>query len=470
MFNGNNDFWNLTWDCPCFNQNCGNNNVFIFITSIINRRCEKDFKMAGVVLGGGFKPMSRIKLKMDVSMAMAVLDFPPSQAFEHTELIEVEKKFMLKIHQIELEKHDDLALQAAYNTRSKKKTKKDTVFFKKKSDARKLNEAFQFLVQRRRHLSGRSMQSNWQLLSSKTNSASSVTNAFMLNDMPIKEQEEEEKPLPKNPSLLTSILALSDRSRQPATEPEDELGNIEERNDKGMSRAEQSQLARELAAEFVSNKRIRSLDEVLYESRTTREMNYWVQFSYMSKENRDYFTMRHGRNPDNFISQLKKAKKENNRVKVTLPDRLQKLQRTNNKRMSKNRNRDPRVPTRNRINSSKNSNKLRNITNNDCFDDMRPKTEDDEYENLNDPLNLNKNNIFVLNEANEEEEYIDTEVPTSCIDEDYSHNDTNCNERDEKLEKVEDCNGQKNRADNMNTKLKVLRRKLSHLNLSSSFN
>lgn len=426
--------------------------------------------MAGVVLGGGFKPMSRIKLKMDISMAMAILDFPPSQSFEHTELIEVEKKFMIKIHQIELEKHDDLALQAAYTTRSKKKMKQDTVFFKKKSDARKLNEAFQFLVQKRRRLTGRSMASNWQLISSKTNSASTVTTAFLSNSIPIKKEDNEEEPMTEKPSLLTSILALSDRSRQPPSEPEDEFEDIEGQNNKGLSREEQSQLARELAAEFLSNKRIRSLDEVLYESRTTREMNYWLQFSYMSKENRDYFTKRHGRNPDNFIAQLKKAKKENNRMNVTLPDRLQKLQKTNNRRMSKNRTRDPRVPTRNILNSSKNPNKLRNINDNDCFDNVRPKNEGDEYENLSDPLNFNKKNIFVLKESIKAEEYINAKLPTSYTDEEHSQDVINCNDRSETLEQVDDCNGQDNKTDNMTKKLKVLRRKLSHLNMSPNFN
>ena len=56
-------------------------------------------------LGGGYKPLVRITTKMDVSMAMAILDFPPSQAFEHLDLIDVEKRFMFKIHQVQLEAH-----------------------------------------------------------------------------------------------------------------------------------------------------------------------------------------------------------------------------------------------------------------------------------------------------------------------------------------------------------------------------
>ena len=141
--------------------------------------------MAGVVLGGGFKPISRIKLKMDVAMAMAILDFPPSQAFEHTELIEVERQFMIKIHQIELEKFENSIVQPS-NVRSRgKKSKQTTIFFKKKVDARKLNEAFQFLIQKRRKLTGRSMALNWQILGNKTNSASNATNAFRINGMPI---------------------------------------------------------------------------------------------------------------------------------------------------------------------------------------------------------------------------------------------------------------------------------------------
>ena len=104
--------------------------------------------MAGVMLGGGFKPISRIKLKMDVAMAMAILGFPPSQAFEHTELIDVERQFMVKIHQIELEKFENSIVQPS-NVRTRgKKTKQATIFFKKKVDARKLNEAFQFLIQK----------------------------------------------------------------------------------------------------------------------------------------------------------------------------------------------------------------------------------------------------------------------------------------------------------------------------------
>ena len=428
--------------------------------------------MAGVVLGGGFKPISRIKLKMDVAMAMAILDFPPSQAFEHTELIDVERQFMIKIHQIELEKFENSIVQPS-NVRSRgKKSKQTTIFFKKKVDARKLNEAFQFLIQKRRKLTGRSMASNWQILGNKTNSASNATNAFKINGMSTKKdikEEDEEEQMPENPSLLTSILALSSRIKppiEPVEDDEDDLDDIERRHDKGLSKEEKSQLARELAAEFISNKRIRSLDEVLYESRTTREMNYWLQFSYMSKENRDYFTKRHGRNPDNFLIQLKRAKKENSRINVTLPDRLQKLQKPNNRSKSKTKNRDPRVPTRNKLNISKSTNKSRNIEGNGCFDAMQSIIEDDQFENLNDPLNLNKDNIFVVNHPSIDDEHIGKANSKSYLSDENSNTDTKSNEQTDNIEYDNDMNRQDNRTENMNSKLKVLRRKLSHLNMN----
>ena len=419
--------------------------------------------------GGGFKPMSKIKMKMDVAMAMAILGFPPSQAFEHTELIQVEKQFMIKIHQIEMEKYDVKAEQpiivnSRFETRKKKQS--NTVFFKKKVDARKLNEAFQFLVQKRRRLTGRSMTSNWQIIANKTNCASNATSAFRLNDISTKEEikDDEEYPMPENQSLLTSILALSSRNNQPIVpneEDDSDLEDIEERNDKGLSKEEKSQLARELAAEFISTKRIRSLDEVLYECRTTREMNYWLQFSFMSKENRDYFIMRHGKNPDNFLAQLKRAKKENNRMNVTLPDRLQKLQKPNNKKLPKYRSRDPRVPTRTKSNTSKGANKSRSIVTNGRFDNMGSINEDDHYENLDDPLNLNKNNIFIVNPAGIEESNDNNNI----LEDEYSSNNARYNGVDY-LESVKDIDSNENRTNNMNSKLKVLRRKLSHLNMN----
>ena len=419
--------------------------------------------------GGGFKPMSKIKMKMDVAMAMAILGFPPSQAFEHTELIQVEKQFMIKIHQIEMEKYDvpaeePLIVNSRFETRKKKQS--NTVFFKKKVDARKLNEAFQFLVQKRRRLTGRSMTSNWQIIANKTNCASNATNAFRLDGMPTKDdiKEEEEYPMPENQSLLTSILALSSRNKQPMVsneEDDSDLEDIEERNGKGLSKEEKSQLARELAAEFISTKRIRSLDEVLYESRTTREMNYWLQFSFMSKENRDYFIMRHGKNPDNFLAQLKRAKKENNRMNVTLPDRLQKLQKPNNKKLPKNRSRDPRVPTRNRLNASKGASKSRIIENNGGFDTMGSINEDGRYENLDDPLNLNRNNIFIVNSGDSE----GSSANTNSIEDEHSNTIATYNGVDD-LESVKDIDSHENRTYTMNSKLKVLRRKLSHLNMN----
>merc|ERR1712062_76136 len=89
-------------------------------------------------------------------------------------------------------------------------------------------------------------------------------------------------------------------------------------------------------------------------------------------------------------------------MNVTLPDRLQKLQKPNNKKLPKNRSRDPRVPTRNKSNTSKGTNKSRIIETNGCFDTMDSINEDDHYENLDDPLNLNRKNIFIVDSGDSE--------------------------------------------------------------------
>ena len=93
---------------------------------------------------------------------MAMLGFPSSQAFEHTTLEDIEQAFMHRVYEIEV------------NRAMGKKDKGEG----RKTELRKLNEALQYLIRKRRRLSGRSMQSNWQLGSSKSNEANQVIQVF----------------------------------------------------------------------------------------------------------------------------------------------------------------------------------------------------------------------------------------------------------------------------------------------------
>ena len=129
--------------------------------------------MASGLGGGAVKPIRRITIRMDVAKAMSLLEFPPSVPFEYVEMIEIEKRFMFRIHQLELEKHEPVeSPEKVLNPRSRSNKKQEKVCFKQKSDARQLNEAFQFLVQKRKRKTGRSMQTNWQIGVSKSNSGS----------------------------------------------------------------------------------------------------------------------------------------------------------------------------------------------------------------------------------------------------------------------------------------------------------
>ena len=92
--------------------------------------------------------------------------------------------------------------------------------------------------------------------------------------------------------------------------------------------------------------------------------------------------------------------------------------------------------------------------------------EDDQYENLNDPLNLNKNNIFVVDDSDDEN--IGDKNSKSYLEDEHSNIDTKNNEEAKNFAFDDENSRKDNRTENMSTKLKVLRRKLSHLNMNPS--
>ena len=171
--------------------------------------------MASVGMSGAFKPLGPSRIRMDTSQAMAIMGFPSSQAFEHTSISEVESAFMFKVHLLEV--------QHVGNKHTKK------------AEARRLNEALQFLIRKRRRLSGRSMQTNWQLLSGKSNTANDVISLIhrstgLAAEIKSSQQTEDEKKAEKRRQELAKIEA-----------------------DKKLR--EQSKAARELAAELTSTKK-----------------------------------------------------------------------------------------------------------------------------------------------------------------------------------------------------------------------
>ena len=441
--------------------------------------------MTGNLLGGGYKPLTQINIKMELSKAMAILEFPPSQAFEHTELIEVERRFMIKIHQIAVEEHcgKNVEEQSTKSySRFKSKKDKNTVFFKQKSDARKLNEAFQFLVQRRRRLTGRAMHTNWKLLASKTTAASNVTNAFQLTsgaEIPATMDNAFQKKSPGGPEsdFLKSLLGLSKKMKDTSinsAENETNTGEVGTMAKSQQKREQDSKEARELANELISAKRIKSLQQVLDESRTIMEMNYWLQFSLMSKENRDYFTKRHGRNPDQFLARLRRTKKENNRMSVKLPARLQhhKEEKSKTKKEYKNRNGDPRIPQRNKSGSFKmpSTNKKSNRNEIDYLNidyAIVSNNEIDECKSISGPLLAKEKCELAPGEGTEGEEYECVEDAKLYIQDEYSNTNSNDGNIDMTEEVLDDTPAQQNSTETpIKKKLAVLRRKLSHLNMN----
>ena len=403
-------------------------------------------------------------MKMEVSMAMAILEFPPAQSFEHTELIEVEKKFMIKIHQIAVEKVGEQYESTKTGFQSRRTKHKDTIFFKQKSDARRLNEAFQFLVQRRRRLSGRSMNTNWQLLASKTASASNITDAFQvasITEMPSKGDsslpKESITPAGSNSFNLLSLIGGSAKTKEPAP------NTIETER---IYREQQSQMARELANELISTRKIKSLRQVLDESNGSgMEMNYWLQFDFMSKENKEYFIMRHGKNPDNFLDRLKRVKKENNRISINLPLRLKNLQNISEEKLkankeSKDRNRDPRIPQRTPTGSFK-SHATKKESNRKEINYLA-----DEYSDVSNVENNQYERLEVsLNSKIKEKESMSSEEYEVYIEDENTKTTSNDCKADEKNAILDDNITQQN-SPNLKNKLSVLRRRLSHLNMN----
>ena len=86
----------------------------------------------------GMKSMGPSGIVMDVSKAMAVLGFSPSQTFESTSMEEINKAFMRKLH---------FYLRPPLPHLSK--DKKDEIARKNKYELRRLNEALQYLIKKR---------------------------------------------------------------------------------------------------------------------------------------------------------------------------------------------------------------------------------------------------------------------------------------------------------------------------------
>jgi hypothetical protein len=95
---------------------------------------------------------------MDTSKAMAILGFPSSQGFENTEMVEVQHAFLHKLQKYE-------TISKSGNPRS---------FSSKRDELRRMNEAYQYLIRKRRKLTGRAMTDNWQLIGGKSNKAMDI--------------------------------------------------------------------------------------------------------------------------------------------------------------------------------------------------------------------------------------------------------------------------------------------------------
>ena len=107
----------------------------------------------------GFKPLGPSKIPMDTSKAMSILGFPSSQGFENTEMSEVQEAFMHKLQRFEI---------------CHKKAGNPRHFNSKRDELRRVNEAYQYLIRKRRKLTGRAMTDNWQLVGGKSNKAMDI--------------------------------------------------------------------------------------------------------------------------------------------------------------------------------------------------------------------------------------------------------------------------------------------------------
>ena len=112
---------------------------------------------------GGFKPLGPSKIPMDTSKAMAILGFNSSQGFENTDMADVQGAFMKKLQRFE---H---MTKASGNPRN---------FTNKRDELRRVNEAYQYLIRKRRKLTGRAMTDNWQLVGSKSNKAMDIISSL----------------------------------------------------------------------------------------------------------------------------------------------------------------------------------------------------------------------------------------------------------------------------------------------------
>ena len=470
--------------------------------------------MASGLGGGAVKPIRRITIRMDVAKAMSLLEFPPSVPFEYVEMIEIEKRFMFRIHQLELEKHEAVeSPEKVLNPRSRSNKKQEKVCFKQKSNARQLNEAFQFLVQKRKRKTGRSMKTNWQIGVSKSNSGSSVINALksltmfkapnMENSLPSDVQAPSSDIPGKFNPLANFSWSLKDNKpkaeniENPMSDEIEPSGELERQN--------QREMARKLAAELIPGKRLKSVTEVMNESNTVIESNYWLQFAFMSKENRDYFISRHGKNPDHhYLARIRKLRRDTDRANVRLPLRLQKYQnplprsKSRSNEASKDNNRDPRIPKRSKLSVAKFPGKEPNLSENKYNDTNDHKLPNMDVNNEGKPVeesSILPKKPFSNNESNkkrrgldelkpgilifddriykittEEDSYIPKKERNVAAKEDTINNEQDCNfpqknATAETIESKDDIACDANSQENIKNKLSVVRRKLSHLNM-----
>ena len=470
--------------------------------------------MASGLGGGAVKPIRRITIRMDVAKAMSLLEFPPSVPFEYVEMIEIEKRFMFRIHQLELEKHEPVeSPEKVLNPRSRSNKKQEKVCFKQKSNARQLNEAFQFLVQKRKRKTGRSMKTNWQIGVSKSNSGSSVINALksltmfkapnMENSLP----NDVEAPSSDNPDKFNPLANFS----WSLNNSKPKAGNIEKHMSEEiepsgeLERQNQREMARKLAAELINDKRLKSVTEVMNEGNTMTESNYWLQFAFMSKENRDYFISRHGKNPDrHYLDRIRKLRKDTDRTSVRLPKRLQKYQnplprsKSRSNEASKDNNRDPRIPKRSKLSVAKFPGREPNLSENKYYDtnDLKlpnmdvtneGKTVEESSILPKKPFSNTESNkkrrgldelkpgILIFDDriykiTTEEDIHIPKKEKNVAAKEDTINNEQDCNflQKNATAETIESNNDiacEANSQENMKNKLSVLRRKLSHLNM-----
>ena len=402
--------------------------------------------MAG--LAGGFKPLGPSKIRMDTSNAMSILGFPSSQSFEHTELIEMEQAFMMRIHMIELS-----SLSAIDEKAPLRKTKNT-----KKNDARKLNEAFQFLIQKRRKLTGRAMHTNWQLTAGKSNTAGGVIGLMKTG---------------AGSGLMGQLRAMKKSDELSAEQIREQAEK--KRLEQEQLRKEQSVKARELAAEIIyGQKRTKTSKTDGQQSDMQTEMNYWLQFALMSKENRDYFIKRHGKRGDNFIKNCKKSKKDKaKRSEIQLPARLKDaeflLHKNGNHRSISEKSHSYHMPRKSKKHSSRGSRSRLSSERSDGrhYGRKRGKlesvTSETEYDTELSPTS-ESSSFTQPNKSAQVKSVFGSAATNVC---DYDHSQNMANKSTTEKHDLDNRGNEEDlpRQDNIKSKLSFLRRKLSHLNL-----